>query len=287
MVELSTFLLLELIRPIGRIVDIKGDERVNTAGENIRIARERKKLSQVELAKLIGVSNDTVSRWETGKRQPRLQDLNRLAEILEVSFSFVAGKTNETTSSYSDNIPAILNITPHSNKDLIVTVDARNNEMGNSQSKIKHELIALPLLTVAAAASCGAGNGLYGVDQDNGDTIMIERDIISQYDESRKPFALHTEGDSMINAGIGEGSVVIINPAAEVVNGNSALVVYNDKWFIKWIVFNPDGSIELRSANNKYTPIYIDKEYAKDPEWFRIVGKVVQVIKRDQPKDAF
>ena len=260
---------------------------MNSAGENIRIARERKKLNQAELAKLIGVSNDTVSRWETGKRQPRLQDLNKLAEILKVPFSFVAGRNDETSPSYSENASAILNVTPRSNSDLLLTVDARNNALNTAQSKIKHALISIPLLTVAAAASCGAGNGLYGVDQDNGDTIMIERDIISQYDESRKPFALHTEGDSMVNAGIGEGSVVIINPAAEVVNGNSALVVYNDKWFIKWVVFNPDGSVELRSANNRYTPIYIDKEYAKDPEWFRIVGKVVQVIKRDQPKDAF
>lgn len=54
---------------------------------NIRQFRERKNLSQKELAVLIGVSPHTIFRWEKQTRQPKLPDLIHLAHVFACSIS--------------------------------------------------------------------------------------------------------------------------------------------------------------------------------------------------------
>ena len=48
-----------------------------------RLLRERAGLSQADLAAVLGVSDGTISRWETGARYPRRAALTAYAEVLE------------------------------------------------------------------------------------------------------------------------------------------------------------------------------------------------------------
>lgn len=64
---------------------------------NQRIINElkRNKLTMRDLAKLIGVCQPTISRWCTGKREPRIQQIIKMAEVFGVSVSWLAfGNTN-------------------------------------------------------------------------------------------------------------------------------------------------------------------------------------------------
>jgi transcriptional regulator with XRE-family HTH domain len=54
-------------------------------GRNLRRIRERHDLTQEEVAHRSGVHATEVSRIETGKRDPRVSTLERLAKALEVS----------------------------------------------------------------------------------------------------------------------------------------------------------------------------------------------------------
>ncbi len=54
-------------------------------GVVLRKARERKKLTQVALAKRIGVHRVTVTRLESGSRKPSMDMLQRLAKALKVT----------------------------------------------------------------------------------------------------------------------------------------------------------------------------------------------------------
>ena len=54
-------------------------------GKIIKELRERKQLTQVELADIIGVSDKTISKWETGKGLPDISLIEPLAKALEVS----------------------------------------------------------------------------------------------------------------------------------------------------------------------------------------------------------
>ena len=54
-------------------------------GKIIKELREMKQLTQVELANIIGVSDKTISKWETGKGLPDISLIEPLAKALEVS----------------------------------------------------------------------------------------------------------------------------------------------------------------------------------------------------------
>ncbi len=63
----------------------------NNIGKKIRLVREKKKITQEELAKRLGVSRQAICMWETNKREINLTTLARLAEVLEVSLSYIIG----------------------------------------------------------------------------------------------------------------------------------------------------------------------------------------------------
>lgn len=57
---------------------------MNTFDKNLKRLRMERKLKQEELAERLNVTRQTVSGWETGRRQPDLDMLQKLAEVLEV-----------------------------------------------------------------------------------------------------------------------------------------------------------------------------------------------------------
>lgn len=59
-------------------------------GAILRGARRARRLKQAALAADIGISRETLSRLETGKRLPRPQPLDRLMAILELEWEDVA-----------------------------------------------------------------------------------------------------------------------------------------------------------------------------------------------------
>lgn len=56
-------------------------------GKLISEIRKEKKMKQQELAEVLGVTNKTISRWETGKYMPDLSLFPQIAEILEISLN--------------------------------------------------------------------------------------------------------------------------------------------------------------------------------------------------------
>lgn len=53
-------------------------------GENLRAAREKRELTQEQLSERSGVQAGEISRIETGKRDPQVSTLLKLAKGLEV-----------------------------------------------------------------------------------------------------------------------------------------------------------------------------------------------------------
>ncbi len=54
-------------------------------GRNLRRVRERREMTQEDVAARSGVHSTEVSRIEAGKRDPQVSTLERLAEAVEVS----------------------------------------------------------------------------------------------------------------------------------------------------------------------------------------------------------
>ena len=49
--------------------------------ENLKSAREKKGLSQKEVAEAIGVAKSTYSLYESGNREPNVQTIKRIADV--------------------------------------------------------------------------------------------------------------------------------------------------------------------------------------------------------------
>lgn len=61
-----------------------------TFGEKLKKARKDKKMSQTDLANLIGVHYRTIQNWETGQRKPsNFELLKKLADSLSVPADFL------------------------------------------------------------------------------------------------------------------------------------------------------------------------------------------------------
>lgn len=86
-------------------------------------------------------------------------------------------------------------------------------------------------------------------------------------------FGLKVKGDSMINAGIMEGDLVIIQPQKEAVNGDIIVALINDEATMKRLSII-DGKIYLIPENENYEPIIIENN-----EEFSIIGKVIGVFR--------
>lgn len=76
----------------------------NYVGENIRIYRERKKLTQRELGDKIGKTWEMVSRYERGVSSP-FNQIDSLADALNVDSSDLLKKPNENKEYLVNRVP--------------------------------------------------------------------------------------------------------------------------------------------------------------------------------------
>lgn len=61
--------------------------------ERIKELRQKKKgLTQQKLAEILGIKQNSYSDWETGKNEPSLENLVKLADLFEVSLDWLFGR---------------------------------------------------------------------------------------------------------------------------------------------------------------------------------------------------
>jgi SOS-response transcriptional repressors (RecA-mediated autopeptidases) len=79
-------------------------------GYNIKKYRKLKKLTQIQLAEKLGVSNGLVGLWETNKRQPQSKELIKLSQLFEVPVDILLSDTPyfSNTETYEVNNEQIL-----------------------------------------------------------------------------------------------------------------------------------------------------------------------------------
>jgi len=86
-------------------------------------------------------------------------------------------------------------------------------------------------------------------------------------------FALIVKGDSMTNAGIFEGDLVIVLPANTASNGDIVVAMLDDEVTVKTFE-NRNDRMRLLPQNDNYQPIEINES-----KEFKIVGKVTGIVR--------
>ncbi len=111
-----------------------------------------------------------------------------------------------------------------------------------------------------------AGLPILAVEEIEG-YIPISADISS----ADNLFALRVKGDSMINAAILDGDIIVVEQTPVANNGDIVVALINDEATVKRF-YKENGHYRLQPENENYKPIIV-------PE-LSILGKVITVIRR-------
>lgn len=105
--------------------------------------------------------------------------------------------------------------------------------------------------------------------------VSVARDMLPAREKVDELFALEVNGDSMIDAMVNDGDIIIMKPAKDVHNGDLVAIWLHDKdeTTLKYF-FLEDGKVRLQPANPTMKPIFID-----DPSTVDIQGKIVMIIR--------
>ena len=106
--------------------------------------------------------------------------------------------------------------------------------------------------------------------------VDIARSLLSSKEKGDNLFALEVQGDSMIDAMINDGDIVVLKPANDARNGEMVAVwLPRDNEATLKYFFKEKERYRLQPANPMMKPIFIKKS-----EPLEIKGKVVMVIRR-------
>ena len=67
--------------------------------ERLTTIRKERGHNRTQLASILGVTKATVTRWESGTREPRFQMLVKICDTLEVSSDYLLGRTPHADSN--------------------------------------------------------------------------------------------------------------------------------------------------------------------------------------------
>ena len=122
------------------------------------------------------------------------------------------------------------------------------------------------LINVPLVGAVTAGEPILA-EQNIQDYFPLPRDFARREDL----FMLRIKGDSMINAGIFDGDLVIVEQEATAKNGEIVVALLDDEATVKRF-YKETNQVRLQPENDRYEPIY-----ASDVQ---ILGRVVGLIRK-------
>lgn len=160
--------------------------------------------------------------------------------------------------------------------DATMSLASRASHVAAAARNAVNEILRIPVAgrIVASAPIPMPTSDLPYFDQET--SVEIARSLLPTRDKPEQLFALEVDGDSMIDAMVNDGDIVIMKQAQEANNGEMVAVWLDDenattlKYFYK-----ENDRVRLQPANPTMKPIYVD-----NPGSLRIMGKVVMVIRQ-------
>lgn len=214
-------------------------------GDRIRALRKDNKLTQEQLGKALGVGKSTISQYETGVSTPDPAMLQSIADYFCVSSDYLLGRTED---------PRPVDMVKEQQAEHLVRI------LGE-QLVEPGELVPVPILGRIAA-----GEPMYAEENVEGVEMTPKADV-----SGGEYFWLRVKGDSMINEGIRDGSLVLVRKQETIENGLIGAVIVNGcEATLKRIHINGDQCI-LVPGNPRYRPqVYHASEVT-------IVGEAIKV----------
>lgn len=242
-------------------------------GTLLRNLRLRRGMSQFDVAKAVGINNSYLSRIENGERRPSPKILTKFADILDYPYDELVVKSGILSeefvrSAQSASQPPAADSTTKALQDLLHNLQQQPQvASGMAPSGVKR---GVPVFDTVPAGLLKEANVVEAYDD-------IEKLVLSEDELGFDPqaFALIVSGDSMIEAGILDGDVVIVSPNTKVSDGDIAVVQVNRRTTTVKKVYIEGSRIILQPANFHFKPQVLNY-----PDEVEILGKVILVRRK-------
>jgi repressor LexA len=158
-------------------------------------------------------------------------------------------------------------------RDQNVSRGLRLTEKAKAVGQLVTEVFKVPIVGRIFASEPvplpGTDSPMFGADE----AIEITRDLLSPGEDL---FALEVKGDSMIDAMVSDGDIVVMKRESEWRNGDMVAIWLSDREETTLKHIYREGSrVRLQPANPNMDSIYIDQ-----PESLEVQGKVMLVVRQ-------
>lgn len=244
-------------------------------GRLIRNLRLRKGLSQSDLAHAIALHPSYLSRMEHGERRPSPGVLKKMSEVLDYALSDLLVVSKLIDEDFAETAEVAEKGTILSEIDQLkrqlAQISGERYERYREAPPVARStgIRAIPVFDrVPAGVSLPEARGTY----QSMPALMLTEDELEHVPQA---FALVVTGDSMVDAGILEGDIVVVSPSTKIKDGDTVVVALGDHDVSLKIVYFEGNKVLLQAANRNYRSLLL-----RYPEEVEILGKVVLVRRK-------
>ena len=234
------------------------------AGMLLRVLRIKSRLGQEKMARLLGVTQPTISRWERGAGKPSHEHLEAWLDACGVA----GGRGSGKGAGQGNPIRRVLNQYYDSGAPEEVASSGRLVEQALASVVSCSQMVYDTRVPYYADVAAGLGEAQEQRAEPRGH-IAVPKDIL---DKDPLCYALRVVGDSM-SPHIFDGDLVVVSPAAPLVDGCIvAAFLEPDGDIVKYYRKLPDGRVLLQPANPGFPTVILGPEPGRSARiWGRIV----------------
>ncbi|EGP4986051.1 XRE family transcriptional regulator [Enterococcus faecium] len=241
-------------------------------GKMLDLFRQEKNMTMEELGAYLGRNKSTVSRWISGERYPKIEEVEQIVSFFDTDVEtllFGADKIDAKNSILSLINETSSQLSPPRQQKVYDFAKHELEEQKEQKSHItvlekykENEKKEKEYVDIFWYGSASAGTGQF---------LFSNKELISLPKEQvpiEADFCLTVSGDSMEPV-LHNGDYIFVTKQNTLFNRSIGVVIVDGEAFIKKVFFENDKA-RLQSFNKKYKDIIVD-----DSNDFRIIGKVV------------
>lgn len=233
-------------------------------GNKIRAAREAKQLTQNELVKISGISRASLQLYEADKGNITLDNLEKIADALNVDIAFFVSPNDVSYLSPSDVSKSIKSVSYLSPSE---TFPSETSQI--LPQTLNDDIVSIPFYEDIRAS---AGSGAYN-ETETAEQLNFPKSFLRQYFgiiSFNNLSIIIGSGDSMFPT-LPENCYLVIQQG-NVKEGEICVARIEDELYVKRLQKLP--KLKLLNDNKAYDPIELDGAN------FEIIGRVVGYFKK-------